>query len=81
VDLSAVYHRELTLTASYSSSPADLRQALELLSTGQVRVAGLVSHRLPLEQFHEGLELARTQQALKVFFINQRETTKDISQT
>ncbi len=73
-DLSAVYHRELTLTASYSSSPADLRQALELLSAGQVCVAGLVSHRLPLEQFHEGLELARTQQALKVFFINRSET-------
>jgi L-iditol 2-dehydrogenase len=71
VNLSAVYHRELTLTASYSSSPADLRQALALLSAGTVRVSDLISHRLPLEQFHEGLELARTQQALKVFFVNQ----------
>jgi len=71
VDLSAVYHQELTITASYSSSPADLRRALELLSTGKVLVASLISHRLPLDQFHEGLELARTQRALKVFFVNQ----------
>ncbi len=71
VDLSAIYHQELTITASYSSSPADLRASLELLSAGKVRVGSLISHRLPLEQFHEGLELARTQQALKVFFVNQ----------
>lgn len=70
VDLSAVYHAELALTASYSSSPADLHASLELLAAGRVRVAELVSHRLPLERFHEGLELARTQQALKVFFVN-----------
>lgn len=71
LDLEAIYHRELTLTSSYSSSPADLRKALELLSTGQAQVSGLVSHRLPLERFHEGVELARTHQAVKVFFVNQ----------
>jgi L-iditol 2-dehydrogenase len=71
LDLSAVYHQELTLTASYSSSPADLRRSLALLAEGRVRVGSLISHRLPLEQFHAGFELARTQQALKVFFINQ----------
>ncbi len=71
IDLSAVYHQELTITASYSSSPADLRASLELLSSGKVQVASLISHRPPLEQFHEGLELARTQQALKVFFVNE----------
>lgn len=69
LDLSVIYHHELTLTASYSSSPTDLRQALALLAAGTVRVSGLISHRLPLEQFHQGVELARTQQALKVFFV------------
>ncbi len=71
IDLAAVYHRELTLTASYSSSPADLRAALEFLASRKVQVASLISHRLPLERFHEGVELARTQQALKVFFVSQ----------
>ncbi len=71
IDLEAIYHQELTLTASYSSSPADLRESLALLAAGRVRVSGLISHRLPLEQFHEGFALARAQQALKVFFVNQ----------
>ena len=71
IDLSTLYHAEMTVTASYSSSPADLRASLALLAAGRVRVAELVSHRLPLERFHEGLELARAQQALKVFFVNQ----------
>ncbi len=70
VPLERLYHREMTLTTSYSSSPADLRVALKLLSSGKVRVDGLISHRLAFEQFHEGVELVRRQQALKVFFIN-----------
>jgi L-iditol 2-dehydrogenase len=68
--LERLYHREMTLTTSYSSSPTDLRLALELLARGKVRVDGLISHRLPFEQFHEGVALVQKQQALKVFFIN-----------
>ncbi|HEY7984150.1 MAG TPA: zinc-binding dehydrogenase, partial [Ktedonobacterales bacterium] len=61
------YHRELRLTASYSSTPADLRAALRLIATDRVRVAELISHRLPIEAFHEGVRLARSHQALKVY--------------
>jgi L-iditol 2-dehydrogenase len=70
VPLERLYHREMTLTTSYSSSPAALRISLELLSSGKVRVDGLISHRLAFEQFLEGVELVRRQQALKVFFVN-----------
>ncbi|HEX9414932.1 MAG TPA: alcohol dehydrogenase catalytic domain-containing protein [Ktedonobacterales bacterium] len=62
------YHRELRLTASYSSAPGDLREALELIAAGRVRTTQLISHRLPVTAFHEGLTLARTHQALKVYF-------------
>ena len=34
-----LYHRELTLTATYSSSPADLAEAFGLVSAGRIRVA------------------------------------------
>jgi L-iditol 2-dehydrogenase len=70
VPLEKLYHGEMTLTTSYSASPADLRISLGLLSSGKVRVDRLISHRLHFEQFHEGVELARKQQALKVFFVN-----------
>ncbi len=67
--LDALYHRELTVTATYSSSPADLAQAFGLLARGAVRVDGLITHRLPLARLAEGIDLMRCQQAVKVFVI------------
>jgi L-iditol 2-dehydrogenase len=65
--LAALYHRELTLTSTYSSSPADLAAAFDLLAGGAVSVEALISHRLPLERLEEGVDLMRRHQALKVF--------------
>ena len=62
-----IYHRELTLTATYSSSPADLAEAFELIVTGAVRVAELCSHRLPLERLEEAARLMERREALKVY--------------
>lgn len=36
-----IYYRELTVMGSYSPSPADLKDSLELLRTGKVRVDGI----------------------------------------
>lgn len=68
VDLETIYQRELTLSSTYSSSPAELRLALDLLASHEVRVDKLISHRLPLERFAEGIALMRERQALKVYF-------------
>jgi L-iditol 2-dehydrogenase len=65
--LQTLYHRELTITSTYSSSPADLAAAFELIVTGQVSVNGLISHRVPLERIGEGVDLMRRHQAVKVF--------------
>jgi L-iditol 2-dehydrogenase len=65
--LEALYQRELTLTATYSSSPAELAQAFDLLAGGQVRVDGLVTHRLPLGRLAEAVALAVGREAVKVF--------------
>jgi L-iditol 2-dehydrogenase len=65
--LAALYHRELTLTATYSSSPTELAEAFELLARGRIAVAGLVSHRLPLERLAEGVDLMRRHEAVKVY--------------
>jgi L-iditol 2-dehydrogenase len=67
-DLDEMYHRELTIQTTYSSSPDDLRAALDLLATGKVRVGGLYSHRLPLARFEEGVALFASRQARKVYF-------------
>jgi L-iditol 2-dehydrogenase len=65
--LAALYHRELTLTATYSSSPAELGEAFALLAGGRIRVEALVSHRLPLGRLGEGVELMRRHEAVKVY--------------
>jgi L-iditol 2-dehydrogenase len=67
VPLETLYHRELTVTSTYSSSPADLAAAFALLVDGAIRVDELISHRLPLERLAEGVDLMRRHLALKVF--------------
>jgi L-iditol 2-dehydrogenase len=69
LSLAALYHRELTLTATYSSSPAELEEAFALLAASRIRVDGLISHRLPLERLGEGVELMRRHEAIKVYVI------------
>ena len=68
IALETIYKQELTIISSYSSSPEDLRIARDLLASHKVRVDGLISHRLPLERFHEGVALMRERSALKVYF-------------
>jgi len=65
--LAELYHRELTLSATYSSSPLELREAFDLLSRGQVTVDGLITHRLPLAKLAYGVELMQRQEAVKVY--------------
>ncbi|MEO6892068.1 MAG: alcohol dehydrogenase catalytic domain-containing protein [Ktedonobacteraceae bacterium] len=68
LELETLYQREITIVSTYSSSPAELRIALDLLTSRRVRVDSLISQRLPLERFHEGVTLMRERAALKVYF-------------
>jgi L-iditol 2-dehydrogenase len=68
MNIEHLYQQELSIISTYSSSPEDLHLALDLLTQGAVRVERLISHRLPLERFHEGVQLMREHAALKVYF-------------
>lgn len=68
VDLADLYHRELSIFSTYSSTPATLAEAFDLLATGRVQVQPLISHRLPLTAFDEGVDLQRSGKATKVIF-------------
>jgi L-iditol 2-dehydrogenase len=65
--LGTLYHRELTVTSTYSSSPATLGRAFWLIAAGKVDVGRLITHRLPLARLADGVELMRRREALKVF--------------
>jgi L-iditol 2-dehydrogenase len=65
--LQRLYQRELTVMATYSSSPAALAEAFRLIAAGEVSVDRLITHRVPLERLAEGVDLMRRREALKVF--------------
>jgi len=65
--LEHLYHRELTITTTYSSSPRDLADAFACLVAGEVDVSALITHRVPLARVADGVDLMRRREALKVF--------------
>lgn len=69
LDGTAMFMRELTVTASYSAGPADMRAALELLASGRIDPAPLISHTLPLDETARALELQRQGEGLKVIVV------------
>jgi L-iditol 2-dehydrogenase len=68
VDLADLYHREIALFSTYSSTPVTFARAFDLLARDEVRVIPLISHRLPLAAFEEGVALQRGGAATKVIF-------------
>jgi L-iditol 2-dehydrogenase len=65
VDGTSLFMRELSVTASYSAGPGDMRAALHAILDGSVEVGPLVTHRLALEETARALSLQRQGEALK----------------
>jgi L-iditol 2-dehydrogenase len=65
LDPNMLYYREITIQGSYSPSPLELVQALHLIELQAVKVEMLITHRLPLEELPQAVELARTRRAVK----------------
>jgi L-iditol 2-dehydrogenase len=66
LDSNMVHYRELTLVGANGSSPEHNARALDHIATGTVRVTDLITHRLPLAEVLEGIELVARGDAIKV---------------
>jgi L-iditol 2-dehydrogenase len=66
LDSNIVHYRELTLVGANGSSPAHNAMALDYIATGRVPVDDLISHRLPLDEVLDGIELVARGEAIKV---------------
>jgi len=66
IDTGLVHYGELTLKGVFHHTPRDVRESLRLISTGQVKVAPLVTHRMQLDQVEEALRLMQKGTAIKV---------------
>ncbi|NIM50881.1 MAG: alcohol dehydrogenase catalytic domain-containing protein [Gemmatimonadales bacterium] len=51
------WRNDVTLTSSYGAGLGDMTEALDLVASGRVDVAPLVTHRLPLSEVQRGFEL------------------------
>jgi L-iditol 2-dehydrogenase len=65
-DANIVHYREVGIVGANGSSPDHNRQALELIASGAVPVADLITHRLPLERTVEGIHTVAAGEAIKV---------------
>jgi len=65
-DSNLVHYRELTIVGANGSSPAHNARALDLIATGAVPVADLITHRLPLDEVLAAFDLVARGAAIKV---------------
>ena len=66
IDTEAVHYGELSIMGSFHHSPRDVYRALQLISSRQVKVAPLITHRLPLSDAEAALRLMQEGKAIKV---------------
>ena len=66
LDSNLVHYRELTIVGANGSSPAHNAQALELIASGAVPVADLITHRLPLDRTLDAFDIVARGEAIKV---------------
>ena len=76
LDWNQLYYREINIVTSYSASPDDLREALQLLANGSVRVSLMTGHTFPLEWFSEALAAIESRTILKAIMTPSRVTSE-----
>jgi len=67
-DLNALFRSERRVLGSYSAATGEQARVFAHLARGALDPSPLVSHRLDLARFADGVELARAREALKVVF-------------
>jgi L-iditol 2-dehydrogenase len=65
-DSNVIHYRELAVVGSYGSAPRHNREALALIGGGDVPVADLITHRLPLDCVTDALDLVARGEGIKV---------------
>ncbi|MDP7028051.1 MAG: alcohol dehydrogenase catalytic domain-containing protein [Candidatus Marinimicrobia bacterium] len=61
------FKHEKTLTTTYANSPEELKEALKIISCHEVDVAGMITHKLGIEDIQMGFALVRSgEDSLKV---------------
>lgn len=66
LDSRVLHYNEIKTVGASDSRPEHVAAALELLAAGKIATDALITHRLPLERFMDGIALMKQKQSLKV---------------
>ena len=66
VDANIVHYTELTIVGPAGSTPAHNQQALEMIGSGAVPVADLITDRLPLDRVRDAITAVESGSSIKV---------------
>ncbi len=72
LDLNALFKSERRIVATYSGALDEQRRVFEMLCSGLLDPLPLVTHKMPLDDFEEGVALVVGRKALKVLFTPSR---------
>ena len=71
IDMSVVYSKEISIVTTYAASDMDTKNALDLISSGNVDVKSLVTHKYSLDDSQKAFEHAKTgENAMKIIIEN-----------
>jgi L-iditol 2-dehydrogenase len=65
-DSNVVHYRQLHIHGANGSAPEHNKRALEYISTGQVPVKDLITHRISLENVLDAFSIVKNGEAIKV---------------
>ncbi|NIA07416.1 MAG: alcohol dehydrogenase catalytic domain-containing protein [Actinobacteria bacterium] len=66
LDSRLIHYGELRVVGVSDSRPQHVARAVELMAQGKLDAESLITHRVPLDKIHEGLDLMKNKQSLKV---------------
>ena len=69
IDTRVVHYGQISITGASDSRPCDVRDALNLLESGKIDVATIVTHEIPLDRILDGIELMQKRSGLKIAVI------------
>jgi len=69
INLDKIVEGELDVKGSWGTIWTSWRKALKMISSGKIKVAPLITSKLPLEKWYEGFKMMEEKKALKVLLI------------
>ena len=66
LDSRVLHYNELRIVGASDSRPRHVARAVQLMHENRIQVGPILTHRVSLENIHEGLQLMKDKQSLKV---------------